>query len=180
MTALGQLSAPSRRFLALAAALLAALLALAIAMIVWRVSIAAETGRLSAALADLENRQAADAVRAGQTSAVAAFLSGNEPGLAAAQLQQRLGEVASAGGMTVNSIEVLGPESSGHANAIRISASLSGSVKSLRTVLYALETELPILLLRDVEIDAGEPAAAASNAVNVRLVVEGFMPARAS
>lgn len=82
----------------------------------------------------------------------AQYLAQSNPALAAAELQQRLKTVVDATGATLQSTQALPPVDEGAAIKVTVSALFSGDTGSLQQVLYALESQTPLLFVDNLEV----------------------------
>ena len=171
---LASLSRPSRLFLG-AALMVPLVLALAGGVAVIRaVALHGELARANAAL-----QAEADARGSGRSAAEleAAFIHAASGGLAAADLEKRLSDILAQAGLTQRSMEVL-PVSGPAQGRVALSIDLTGDTGKLRRALYQIETGVPLVFVKELEMEnnqAGEPVAAdAPVELAIHLVVEAY------
>ena len=174
MPSIGSLSRPSRLFLA-GALLVLLVLALAAGVAVVRaVALHGELARAAAAL-QAEANTRASGHSAAEVEAV--FIHAASSGLAAADLEKRLSNVLSQAGLTQRSMEVLPTPGPGQ-GPVTLSIDLTGDTGKLRRALYQMETGVPLVFVKELELvngHAGEPVAAdAPVELAIHLVVEAY------
>ena len=105
-------------------------------------------------------------------------LSGDNPALAAADLQQRLQNAASKNGLRVLSLRIRPTGSGGNMERIAIEARLQGDIASLRDMLFELETGTPYLFLEQLNIRtyAARRRQVGTDNLDVRLELYGMRP----
>lgn len=106
------------------------------------------------------------------------FLSGGNPTVASADLQEILKNVTGAHGVQVTSIKVLQPRDAGPYQEVPVQVQLTGTVDQLLTVLYHLEHHKKLLFIPDLEINSPRwvtGAKDAAHSVQVNLVVTGVI-----
>lgn len=79
-------------------------------------------------------------------------LSGGNPALAAAELQQRLQEAARKNGVRVISLRILQSESEGPLERIGVDTRMQTDIRGLRNMLFELETGAPYMFLDSLSI----------------------------
>ena len=84
----------------------------------------------------------------------AQYLAQTNPALAAAELQQRLKTVVDATGGTLQSTQALPPVEEASVTKVTVSALFSGDTSGLQQVLYALESQTPLLFVDNLEVSA--------------------------
>jgi general secretion pathway protein M len=109
------------------------------------------TPRLSAAAAELPELRArlAELQAAATTRKIA--LDGASDAIAAANLQSRIEELASAAGVTIGSTEGLAAENRGAYRRIGLRLAISGDYDAMVKLLAAIETAAPPLILSNVQ-----------------------------
>lgn len=104
--------------------------------------------RLAAARPTLE----AEVRASGQVGASDAYLAGETDGLAAAALQSRVASLMSASGAVLNSIQVLPAREEAGLRRVTLRVQMSAAIEPLVKILYALETEKPVLFVDNLDI----------------------------
>ena len=106
------------------------------------------------------------------------FLDGSTPALAAARLQDRVSRLAGQTGGEVRSVQSLKPEPGDGVTRIAVKARVTGDVRALQELLYALETGRPLIFVEDLEVRArlrrGETGLALDPELTVNLTLAGF------
>jgi general secretion pathway protein M len=87
---------------------------------------------------------------------MAQYLPQTVPALAAAELQQRVKAAVDAVGGTLQSTQALPPVEEGNAVKVTVSAAMTGDLDSVRKVLYALESQTPLLFVNNLQVAARE------------------------
>jgi len=82
------------------------------------------------------------------------YLAQSNPALAAAELQQRLKTAVDAAGGALQSTQALPPVDEGAVIKVTVSALFNGDTSSLQQVLYALESQIPLLFVEHLEVSA--------------------------
>lgn len=106
------------------------------------------------------------------------FLSGGNPAVASADLQEILKNVTGNHGVQVTSIKVLQPKDAGPYQEVPVQVQLSGTVDQLLTVLYHLEHHKKLLFIPELEINSPRWAAGVKDVpqpMQVSLVVTGVI-----
>lgn len=118
---------------------------------------------------------AAPALLIGQDPA--GFLAEQAPALAAARLQQVLGDlVAEAGGVLLSSQVLPDPAENRLFPAVTVKASLNGSMSTLHRLLYRIESHRPVLLLDNLLVQARNAGARADpDDLGIRFDVKAFI-----
>lgn len=92
-----------------------------------------------------------------------------------AQLQQRVRDLATAAGMTVNSSQLLGEEVHDGLEKLPVNLQMSGSVASLLMLLTDLSEERPVLVVDSLQVNALRPRRGdAGQVISVGLRVSAF------
>ena len=104
------------------------------------------------------------------------------PGVAAAQLQGDLANLATDTAMAVTSVQILEPAPAPPFTRIGLRLSMTGDVAALRDFLYAVETRVPVLVIDSLGLIAPETLSDASVAPQLTATVElhGWMRATAA
>lgn len=79
-------------------------------------------------------------------------LTGANDALAAAELQNRLGKIASANGLVLRSTQILPPAEEEGFRRIAVRVAIEGDTQALQQILYALETAPTLLFIDNLEI----------------------------
>lgn len=145
----------------------------------WRSAIEEQTASRLTVLSVLEKRDAANAGKA-PADMRTALLGGATRGLAAAELQRIVVDVAVKNGMAMESVQALSPETQDELTAIRIEANMTGSLAGLNAALHAVETRVPLFFVGEAEIKAvdaegGQAVREPSDRLSIRLVIEAFL-----
>ncbi len=82
------------------------------------------------------------------------YLAQSNPALAAAELQQRLKTAVDTAGGALQSTQALPPVDEGAVIKVTVSALFNGDTSSLQQVLYALESQIPLLFIEHLEVSA--------------------------
>jgi Type II secretion system (T2SS), protein M subtype b len=158
------LSANARRALAfglaglvllLLAGIVAGPLALAYAYRAELGSVEARIDRLKARMPERERLVDEERELAGN-SAEHLLLRANTPGVAAAQLQGDLQQLASALGAPVASAQTLDPASAPPYTDIGVRLTMTADISTLRDFLYAVETRDPVMIVRSFSVSRNE------------------------
>jgi hypothetical protein len=84
------------------------------------------------------------------------FTSGATSGLALAELQRLVGNIAEVNGMLLERAQPLQTEYSNGLAVLRMEVEASGSIESLRGYLLAIETSQPLIFVNSAKISASE------------------------
>lgn len=105
------------------------------------------------------------------------LISGSTRGIAVAELQRIISDVAGTNDMLIDSMQALTPDIRDGITAVRIEAMMRGSLTGLVGSIHAIETRLPLLFVSEADITAGidGPVENPSSHLTVRLVVEGYL-----
>ncbi|CAN5232889.1 hypothetical protein BH10PSE7_BH10PSE7_05950 [soil metagenome] len=126
-------------------------------------------------LAALERRSAGPSAKS-RADRMKGLLDGPTVGLAAAELQHLVADIAAANEMNVESIQVLAPEAASSLTAVKIEILMSGSLKGASGSMYQIEMGVPLLFIEEADLKAQSDD---PERLDVRLVVEGlFAPKR--
>ncbi|MCB1801378.1 MAG: hypothetical protein KDI82_06795 [Gammaproteobacteria bacterium] len=103
-------------------------------------------------------------------------LTGGNPALAAAELQQRLQEAARKNGVRVISLRILESESEGPLERIGVDTRMQTDIRGLRNMLFELETGSPYMFLDGLSIRTRNTRRRQSTGENldVRLSLHGL------
>lgn len=82
----------------------------------------------------------------------AVYVKGTTPGLAGAELQRIVAELAQTSGMKLDKMEVLPAEERDGATVLRLDVDTAGTIESLRAYLHAIETGAPLIFVREAHI----------------------------
>jgi Tfp pilus assembly protein PilO len=106
------------------------------------------------------------------------FLSGANPAVAAADLQEILKNLTGTHGVQLTSTKVLQVKETGPYVEVPIQVQLSGTIDQILTLLYHLEHQKKLLFLPELEINAPRWAVRGkqAGAIQVNLVLAGVMP----
>ncbi len=105
-------------------------------------------------------------------------LSATSPSLAAASLQGLLTQLVRVDTGSVGSVQVLEPKEIEGFTEVGVRLQMRVSMTALRHILYTIETGTPVMLVRALAVDAGEPGATDQGAepqVGATLDVVSFM-----
>jgi type II secretory pathway component PulM len=121
--------------------------------------------------------QANKAMKDALTLTEGQFLSGNNPAVASADLQEVLKNLTRDHGVNLTSTKVLQAREAGPYLEVPVQVQLSGNVAQLLTVLYHLEHHKKLLFIPELEINAPRWVAGGKEAGNlqVNLVVSGVI-----
>ena len=108
-----------------------------------------------------------------------AYVGGQTQGLAQAELQRLVGELATSNGLVIEKIQLLETEPQEGAAPIRMEVETSGSLDGLRGYLHAIETGMPLIFIREANVAAAANGVESSKAdpssnLLVRLDIEAF------
>lgn len=102
--------------------------------------------------------------------------------LASAELQKFIKDVIIEAGGKLNSTQVLPSLREGELTRISVKVRLSGTVEVLRTLVYALETQNPLLIIKQIDINPQRGRRnritkkfESSNLLNINMMVIGYM-----
>ncbi len=121
--------------------------------------------------------QANKDLKAALTQAESQFLSGANPAVASADLQEILKNLTREHGVQVTSTKVLPPREAGPYLEVPLQAQLSCTTKQLLTILYQLEHHKKLLFVPELEVNAPRLAVGAKtdNTLQVNLVLSGVI-----
>jgi hypothetical protein len=108
-----------------------------------------------------------------------ALLAGESSGVLAAELQRHMAELARQSNMSLRSTQVLPAKREPYLTVVGLELSLQGEIDGLRTLLYAVETGVPVLFVDklSVKASAATPAAQAAQkpaSLDISLKVRGY------
>ncbi len=106
------------------------------------------------------------------------FLSGANPAVAAADLQEILKNLTSSHGVNLTSTKILAPREAGSYLEVPVQVQISGSVAQLVTIVYNLEHHKKFLFITELEVNAPRWIAGTqkdAGALQVNLVVSGII-----
>ena len=158
------LSAGARRALALTLAVLAALLLVGIVVAplglayAYRgelTSVEARIGQLKARVPRRE-RLVEEKRELESTSAERLLVRASSPGVAAAQLQGDMQQLASALGTAIASFQVIEPTSAPPYTDVGLRLTMTADISTLRDFLYAVETRDPVMIIRSFSVSRNE------------------------
>jgi hypothetical protein len=167
---------PMRRAVAVGLAVVALAVAalLAVAPLVRLAAVADEVG----AAADLLAQRQRLATAAGGRSTAAGrepLIAGETSGLAAAELQRIVSELARQHTLSLRSTQVAPAKREADLTVLAVEASLQGGMEGLRGFLYALETGAPMLFVDALSVKAAaEKAAGRAAVLDIGLKVRGY------
>lgn len=161
------LPAGARRSLALALAglvvlllvgIVAAPLALAYAYRSELTSVEARIGQMKARVPRRE-RLVEEKRELESTSAERLLVRASSPGVAAAQLQGDMQQLATALGTSIASFQVLEPASAPPYTDVGLRLTMTADISTLRDFLYAVETRDPVMIVRSFSVSRNESGA---------------------
>jgi general secretion pathway protein M len=108
-----------------------------------------------------------------------ALLAGESSGALAAELQRHMTELARHNALSLRSTQVVPAKQEANLTVVGLELSLQGEIAGLRTLLYAVETGVPVLFVEALSIKTstvGQAAQAAHKAValDISLKVRGY------
>ncbi len=108
------------------------------------------------------------------------FLSGGNPAVAAADLQEILKNLAQEHGIQLTSAKVMQPRDSGAYQEVPVQVQLNGNIKQLLTLLYHLEHHKKLLFIPELEINAprwvsGTESKKGEATLQVNMVISGVI-----
>ena len=184
MTAVSGLSARARWGAALIAGGLCLLAMLAATPFVWRHVMQSQLDEGRQLLTLIESRL--DAAGKGRKATVLAaadaalaYVPGATAGLATANLQKLLVDLATASGQRVERVQPLPAEEKNGLAQLRLEIATTGNVESLRSYLLAIETGTPLLFIREAHLStptavSGDTGQLPSDNLAVSLQVEAY------
>ena len=104
-----------------------------------------------------------------------AYLAGDTPGLAAAELQQRLAILIAEEGAEIRSVRALDTDRD-DPSRIAVEAAFAGPFEAVIRALYRLEAERPLLMLPKIRLTAGEPDGDDGRLISATVEVAGYRP----
>ena len=118
-------------------------------------------------------------MKAALTQAESQFLSGDNPAVASADLQEILKGLTRDHGVQMTSTKVLTPREAGPYLEVPVQAQLSCTTGQLLTILYQLEHHKKLLFVPELEVNAPRWVAGAKTDAALRLMAAGGEPAKA-
>lgn len=117
-----------------------------------------------------------DAGENAQTLRRDVLVSGATDGVAGAELQRIVSELARASALALRSTQIAPPKREGDLTAVSVDASLQGTVNGVRSLLHALETGTPLLFVEGLSLRAITERQAPHQpvALDIRLRVRGY------
>lgn len=172
----------SRRSVTAAALIATVVLSLAAASLVgfrWSAELSEKLEVRKSTISELEQSQLAG-ISPPTSDAQKLLISGATRGIAVAELQRIVSDVAATNDMLIDSMQALTPDSHNGITAVRIEATMRGGLAGLVGSIHALETGLPLLFVSEIDIRAGTtgidgPVEDPSSHLTVRVVVEGYL-----
>ncbi len=121
--------------------------------------------------------QADKAMKDGLSLVEGQFLSGSNPAVASADLQEVLKNLSRDHGVNLTSAKVLQAREAGPYLEVPVQVQLSGNVAQILTILYHLEHHKKLLFVTEIEINAPRWVAVAKETGNlqINLVVSGLI-----
>ena len=174
--AFAALPKPMHRAVAVGLAVVALAVAalLAVAPLVRLVAVQEEVGAAS----DLLTQRQRLATAAGGRSTAAGrepLIAGETSGLAAAELQRIVSELARQHALSLRSTQMAPAKRQADLTVLAVEASLQGGMEGLRGFLYALETGAPMLFVEALSVkSATEKAAGRAAVLDISLKVRGY------
>lgn len=184
MSEIGQ--APNSRGRIVALVAIALIFIAPVAWILWSLhaeALASESAKSQQeVLAGLQQRVAelapADGGAVPAVDATSIYLPGGTPALAGAALQTLIGNIVTSTGGRVTESEVVEPDEAEDQSQISLRISFETDIRNLQRVLFALETGVPILLVKGLDvrsIGAAEVPATESPPLRVVMVVGAYL-----
>ncbi len=132
----------------------AAMVVVAAAPFAWTASLAPSIAEQGDMLALLERKVSGSGkgLRPLPIDADAVYVKGTTPGLAGAELQRVVAELAQTSGMKLEKMEVLPAEERDGATVLRLDVDTVGPIMALRSYLHAIETGAPLIFVREAHI----------------------------
>jgi hypothetical protein len=133
--------------------------------------------RLESAAAELPKLRAADKLWREKTRKGDLLFAGSSDTVAGASLQSTLKDLIEDGGATLESAELLPPETTDKFRRIAVRVSFSGDLDLIATVLEGIEDAHPAIFVDNLDIrGAGNSDDGADGAFAISLDVHGFRP----
>jgi general secretion pathway protein M len=172
----------SRRGVTAAGLIAAVVVSLAAASLVgfrWSADLSEKLNVRESTVSELEQSQLAG-ISPPTLDAHKLLISGSTRGIAVAELQRIVSDVAATNDMLIDSMQALTPETHDGITAVRIEATMRGGLAGLISSIHAIETGLPLLFVSEIDIRAGMtgidgPVEDPSSHLTVRVVVEGYL-----
>jgi general secretion pathway protein M len=104
------------------------------------------------------------------------LLAGETSGMAGAELQHLISELARKSGLSLRSTSVTAPRREADLTVIGVDVALLGQMEGLRSLLHAIETGAPILFIETLSIKSVPPYQAVQQpmALDITLRVRGY------
>jgi hypothetical protein len=104
------------------------------------------------------------------------LVPGATDGLAGAELQRHVSELARASTLALRSTQIAAPKREADLTAVSVDASLQGSIEGLRSLLHAIEAGDPLLFVEGLSIRsiAGPPGQQRPVSLDIKLKVRGY------
>jgi general secretion pathway protein M len=122
--------------------------------------------------------KANQAMKAALTRTEAQFLSGSNPAVASADLQEILKNLVKEHGVQMTSAKVLSPREAGPYMEVPVQVELTATIKQLVTLLYSLEHHKKLLFIPSLDINAPRRTKKEDNQdipLQISLVVSGVI-----
>ena len=124
----------------------------------WMAAMAPEVKEAGDTLAFLESKMGDTKVGGPSVriNADAVYVKGATPGLAGAELQRIVANLAQTSGMALDKMEVLASEERDGATVLRLDVETAGNIESLRTYLHSIETSAPLIFVREAHVGVAQ------------------------
>ena len=160
--------------------MLTVLLTMATVPFLWRQSVQEQLSVHSASLEQIESRLKSSsnqnhAITLTEQGAAQVFVAGETHGLANANLQRLVAELATANGLKLENVQSSPSEQNGSLARLRLAATAHGGIQSLRNYLLAIEAGTPLLFVTGATIEVpakADDAASAFPSDNLAISVE--------
>jgi type II secretory pathway component PulM len=121
--------------------------------------------------------EANKAMKAALTRTEGQFLSGSNPAVASADLQEILKNLAKEQGVQMTSAKVLPPREAGLYLEVPVQVELAATINQLVTLLYHLEHHKKLLFIPDLDINASRTVAGGNKEVplQISMVISGVI-----
>lgn len=110
-----------------------------------------------------------------RTEAEGQFLVGDTPALAAAELQARIKKLAEDAGGAITSTQASSPREEEGFTRVGVRANMTGTVTTLRDVLYAVESSRPYLLVSTLTVNVDKGRNVPLGQLRVDFEVYGYL-----
>jgi general secretion pathway protein M len=105
-----------------------------------------------------------------------AFISGETAGIAAAEMQRQVTNLADASGLTISRMQSVNITQSGRSLALELELEATGKIEGLQRFLYAVESGKPFIFVKDANISVAEAGvadgAAEAEQTSIRMTLE--------